>query len=824
MNQDRSTLAKRARRLSLLTAIVLPLPALSLPVYAQQAANSASEVSAPDAPPQEALSEEASVPVDESSDGEIRVTATRKSEALSRVPASVVAMDQLKLDQMGIRSVQDIAKVTPGVTFGQSAILYGTGQTSISIRGVASVSGIPTTGIYIDDTPLQTRVGVSPSLSNAYPNVFDLERVEVLRGPQGTLFGSGSVGGAIRFIMPGPEYSDSSFYGRSEIATTKHGSESYEAGIAGGAPIVDDKVGMRASVSYRHDGGYIDRLDRYTQQPTEKDINSSDTFAARLAVGARLGDNFSITPSIFYQHEKIADGSRFELATSDRSSGDLRLSLNKLAESHDDEFYLPAVKMTLDLPGMTLVSDTSYFDRRTRTLSDDTTLSLAFSAGITGGPFLPGFEDYAPFTDSRTKQTAFTQELRLQNDNPGDRFNWIAGFFYQRSFVEELYTGNDPRLLDVINIGQERIGEPPFPSLTESFFGTELYQGKYSVFQRNTHRDRQTAFYAQADYEILPRLKLIAGARYTIANYEFEGFTAGPVYATDGRTDTAETTSRTLTPKVGASFQADRNNLFYVSASKGVRGPGVSPPVGANCAEDAAAIGFDPFATLTVDPDSIWSYEAGSKNRLFGGRVAIDFSAYHIEWKDVQTLLSLPLCTIYTTLNLGDAKIDGFDLALSVRPIEGLSLGASVAYTNARYTTDIAGPGGTIIRRAGEPLTVAPWSIQLNGEYSHPVGAAELYGRADFAYNSHDDEPVDVNSPLVDPTLPRPPATSQLDLRVGARFEIAQESDLDVSLFVNNVTNSMPLVSLYHETPDSIWYRSGTFRPRTIGLTATLHR
>jgi outer membrane receptor protein involved in Fe transport len=819
MNQDSLTLGKRARRLRVLTAMLLPVPALTMPAYAQEAAGPAAEADSLGA-----SSGESSAHASETAEGDILVTATRKSEALSRVPASVVAMDQLKLDQMGIRSIQDIARVTPGVTFGQSAILYGTGQTSISIRGVDSVSGIPTTGIYIDDTPLQTRVGVSPSLSNAYPNVFDLERVEVLRGPQGTLFGSGSVGGAIRFIMPAPEYSDLSLYARSELSTTKHGSESYEAGLAGGAPIVEDKVGFRASVSYRHDGGYIDRLDRYTHELSEEDINSGDSFTARLAVGARLGDNFTITPSIFYQHEQIDDGSRFELATSDRASGDLKLSLSKLPESHDDEFYLPAVKMTLDFPGMSLVSDTSYFDRRTRTLSDDTTLSLAFSAGITGGAFLPGFEDYTPFTDSHTKQTAFTQELRLQDDNQTDRFNWIVGLFYQRSFVQDQYAGNDPRLLDVINIGQEQIGEPPFASLTESFFGTELYQGQYSVFQRNTHRDRQAAAYAQADFEILPRLKLTAGARYTIAQYEYEGFTAGPVYATDGRTDTAETTSRTLTPKVGASFQADRNNLFYVSASKGVRGPGVAPPVGANCAEDAAAIGFDPFATLTVDPDSIWSYEAGSKNRLFGGRMAIDFSAYHIEWKDVQTLLSLPLCTIYTTLNLGDAKIDGFDLAVSVRPLEGLSLGASLAYTNARYTTDIGGPDGTIIRQAGEPLSVAPWSIQLNGEYSHPVGDAELYGRADFTYNSHNDKPVDVNSPLVDPTLPRAPETSLLDLRFGVRFEVAQQSDLDVSLFINNVTNSQPLLSLYHETPDSTWYRSGTFRPRTVGLTATLVR
>lgn len=802
MHRDERT---SSASIEFLAGIVLPLALLSPSVWAQD------NVTGDDA---------ATSGVET---GEIVVTATRREQSLSRVPASVMAKSQIELDKQGVRSIGDIAQITPGITFGQSSILYGTGQTAISIRGVTSASGIPTTGIYIDDTPVQTRVGVSPSLSNAYPQVFDLERIEVLRGPQGTLFGSGSVGGALRFILPKPNYDELSLYGRAELSTTKHGSESYEAGFAAGAPIVQDRVGFRASVWYRHDGGYIDRLDRYTGQLVDKDINGEDNFTSRLAVSAKLSDNFTITPSIFYQRREIDDGSRFELATSDRSSGDLKLSLNKLPESHKDRFYLPAVKMELDLGSATLVSDTSYFHRKTQTQSDDSTLAYAFDAGIAGGAFLPGFEDYVPSTDSHTKQTAFTQELRLQNNNANGRFNWIAGFFFQKSYVRDQYAGTDTRILDLINYAQNLAGDPPFASLTD-VFGVELYQRQFSLFQRNIHRDRQTAFYGQADYEIVPRVKLTAGLRYTIADYKFEGFTAGPVYSTDGQTDTAKTTSRTLTPKFGVSFQMDRNNLFYASAAKGVRGPGVSPPVGANCVNDAAAIGFDPFATLKVDPDSIWSYEVGSKNRLFGGRVMIEASAYRIDWKGVQTLFALPQCTIYTALNLGDAKIDGFDLALNVKPAAGLALGASVAYTNARYTTSIPGPDDTVIRKAGEPLPVAPWTIQLNGEYTQPVGNSELYARADFTYSSHDKKPIDVDSPLVDPNLPRAPATSQLDLRFGARFEVAQQNDLDVSLFINNVTNSQPLLSLYHETPDSTWYRSGTFRPRTVGVTLSMRR
>lgn len=755
--------------------------------------------------------------------GEIIVTANRREQSLSRVAASIVAKDQIELDKQGVRSIQDIAAITPGITFGQSSVLYGTGQTSIAIRGVDSASGIPTTGVYIDDTPVQTRIGVSPSLSNPYPQVFDLERLEVLRGPQGTLFGSGSVGGAIRFILPKPEYNDVNVYGRSEIATTQHGGISYEAGLAGGAPIVEDRVGFRASVWYRHDGGYIDRLDSYTKAPRDKDINSSNTFSSRLALGVKVGENLTITPSIFYQRQKIADGSRFELATSDRSKGDLRLSLNKIPEPLKDRFYLPALKMELDLGAATLVSDTSYFDRKTRSTSDDTTLNIALNAGITG-EFPSGFENDTPYTANRTKQTAFTQELRLQDNDSNDRLNWIAGIFFQKSYVRDQFAGSVPRALDLINYGEAQRGEPLTQSLTD-IFGVELYQNEFFVAQRNEHRDRQIAFYAQADYEIVPRVKLTAGVRYTIANYKFEGFIAGPLYSTDGRLDTGDTTVRNLTPKFGLAFQADRNNMFYATASKGIRGPGVSPPVGARCADEATAIGFDPYETLRLKPDSIWSYEIGSKNRLFGGKVVIDASAYRIDWKNVQSMFNLPICTVYAALNLGDAKIDGFDLSVSVKPISQLTLGASAAYADARYTTAIPGLDGTTVRKAGEPFPrVAPWTIQLNGEFTQPVGSSEVYARADFSYSSRITKPLDLDSILTDPELPRPPATSQLNLRLGARIDGGSDSDVDVSLFVNNVTNSQPLLSLYHEYPGSVWFRSGTFRPRTFGVTLSVRR
>ena len=167
----------------------------------------------------------------------------------------------------------------------------------------------------------------------------------------------------------------------------------------------------------------------------QKDSNYSNAFSARLALGWRASESLTLTPSIFYQKEFIADGSRFELASSDLETGDLRQGLNQRTEPHHDRFYLPALKAELDLGGVTLISDTSYFDRRTNTINDDTSLSFVFSGGLTERPFPAGFEDYEPYTFNETKQAAFTQELRLQDDNQNDRLNWIVGVFFQKSLT-----------------------------------------------------------------------------------------------------------------------------------------------------------------------------------------------------------------------------------------------------------------------------------------------------------------------------------------------------------------------------------------------------
>jgi hypothetical protein len=175
---------------------------------------------------------------------EIVVTATRRAVSLDKVPLSVSAYSQEQMDQQGIKSIDDVARFTPGLTFAPST----DGLTSsIAIRGVASGVGASTTGIYIDDTPVQVRSGTGVVTENVYPQVFDLERVEVLRGPQGTLFGTGSMGGTVRFITPEPSLESYSGYARAEGSQVDGGDAGYEAGASVGGQFIDGKLGFRQS-------------------------------------------------------------------------------------------------------------------------------------------------------------------------------------------------------------------------------------------------------------------------------------------------------------------------------------------------------------------------------------------------------------------------------------------------------------------------------------------------------------------------------------------------------------------------------------------------
>ncbi len=247
---------------------------------------------------------------DASTIGEVVVTATRQSSTVNKVALSITAVTQKALDQQGVKNAQDFARATPSVVFTRAS---SEGNPSIAIRGIASTLGAPTTGIYLDDTPIQKRGtnGAVTGNGSPTPQIFDLDRIEVLRGPQGTLFGSGSEGGTIRFITPQPSLTRYSVYGRGEASSNLGGAPSYEFGIAAGGPIIEDKLGFRASIWNRNVGGYLDHVNIYDGATIGQDTNSGHQFVSRIALAWAPTSDLKITPAIYTSVDHIDDQDTF---------------------------------------------------------------------------------------------------------------------------------------------------------------------------------------------------------------------------------------------------------------------------------------------------------------------------------------------------------------------------------------------------------------------------------------------------------------------------------------------------------------------------------
>ncbi|MEI8299927.1 MAG: TonB-dependent receptor plug domain-containing protein, partial [Pseudomonadota bacterium] len=445
---------------------------------------------------------------------DIVVTATRRQESIDRIPISVSAFSQDAMDQSGIKTVDDIARFTPGLTFAPST----DGLTNaIAIRGIASGVGASTTGIYIDDTPIQIRSGTGVVTENAYPRVFDLERVEVLRGPQGTLFGTGSMGGAIRFITPEPDLHRYSGAARAELGSTRGGDPSYEVGVAAGGPIADGTLGFRVSAFYEDAGGFIDRQPFTGTTVTGKGLNSNRTTALRGSLKWSPSDSVVVLPSIAYQEVRRNDN-YFWTSISDPSASDFRTGFTQPQPSRDS-FTLPSLKVIWSLPGAELISNTSFFYR---SLKRDSDYSNYLWFALVGDPTpTDPLPTYRAVSQAAVRQNSFTQEIRVQSTDAASRIKWVVGALFQSS---RLYTNQyvyDPQL--------PQLSSTVYEAPIEDIFGEGLVDGLYSATIDQWARDKQTAVFGQVDVAFTDRIKGTFGLRIARTSLDFHREFGGPL-------------------------------------------------------------------------------------------------------------------------------------------------------------------------------------------------------------------------------------------------------------------------------------------------------
>jgi iron complex outermembrane recepter protein len=625
---------------------------------------------------------------------EIVVTATRREENISKVPISITALSQDDLDQKGIRDFSEMVRFTPGVSIDTS------GTNAISIRGISSSGGAGTTGIYIDDTPIQMRaLGFNPD--DTLPKTFDMDRVEVLRGPQGTLFGAGSEGGTVRYIMNQPSVTTESTYMRTEASYTQYGQPSGEFGVAHGGPIIDDVLGFRASLWYRYDGGWINRVDDTTGAVTEANANYSNTVAIRLAALYQPVSNVKITPSVMFQNKQQHDISTYWPAYSNPGAGEFNDATPERIPI-PDKYYLPAIKVQADFAHVTFISNSSYYHRDEQDSYEGTVYDLAFyqalgwpNALYAGAPALgcgatsaattepcswypllnatgihlpPGFTNYSTPNTMTNQQRTWTQEFRLQSNDEGP-LKWTVGAFWSLArelSIEQLNDPNINQFLSALYGGPAfdaiygpgtstpaNIGNTLFSNSANTLYAGPYYQcagapgstiqpAQFPIpncdiyYNKNVGYDRQVAGFGEATYKLTDRFALTAGGRYAKMGFSLNHYANGYENYGPGLISGAESETA-FTPKVGLTFQADDKDMFYTTYAKGYRPGGANPPLPpVFCGPGLIQEGFPSGQAPLTYNSDTTQSYEIGSKNNFNDRLKIATSVYYIKWDGIQ--------------------------------------------------------------------------------------------------------------------------------------------------------------------------------------------
>ena len=786
---------------------------------------------------------------------EIVVTATRHAEEISKVPLSITAMSQASMDMRGIKDIQDVARFTPGIYIDNS------GTNNIAIRGIASSGGAGTTGIYIDDTPIQMRA-LAFNPDEALPQTFDLQRVEVLRGPQGTLFGAGSEGGTVRYITTPPSLTRASIYSRDEVADTQGGAPSYEAGVAAGTPIVTDKLGVRVALWYRRDGGYIDLIDPVSLSTVQHNANYANSYLARLDAIWAINDRWQVRPGFYYQSRVSNNTDDYWPLYSDPGR-DRFVSGDPDRRERPDKFYLPSLKITGEFGAFELISDTSYYHRKDTSAYEGTIYNLGFyqspavfaslDNGLPllldgSGVHLPdGATDYRSPATVDNGQQNFVEEVRLQSSNPDSPLTWTTGLFFsndRQTYLEQIH---DPLLNELTQVyyGSDygdvfcnydavnnECTTPYQPILFDPRFPNDSY------FLQTASKDTQFAWYGQATYAFTRQWKLTLGARESHTRYSFDTLTGGPQLFLTPQTGSGAKSENSFTPKAGISYQYDNDNLYYATYAKGFRPGGANNPVPyAACAPDFQAFGIT-SSPQTFNSDSVNSYEIGAKNNI-RGRLTLASSIYYIRWSNIQQTVVPPVCQISFIANLGTAVAKGADLQADIALTDHLTADITAGYTDARYTRDarfspgeitpIVSSGDAITGESGQPAP--PFTASIGLQYEFALFGHDSFVRLDDEYQGRPKWPSpqqDSNTQQYDPANYMLSSTNYVSMRAGLRF-----SAWRLEAFANNLTNTHTVTNYTWSidpglcttpTPacesatrlQSQW----TFRPRTVGVTA----
>jgi outer membrane receptor protein involved in Fe transport len=565
---------------------------------------------------------------------EIVVTAQKREERLADVPQSVSVVTAAVLEQRAANQLLDFVDKIPGV----SITTLGAGQTQVVIRGITVGADLgPTVGIYLDDVP----VGGTNAFSNAADiafdaALFDIDRVELLRGPQGTLYGASTMGGLLKYASKAPNPSDFDGQARAELSSTRSGSANYSAASAINIPL-GDKLAMRASAYYSRDGGYIDNATLGA-----RNVNSSDIYGGRLDLGFQASETLEIRLTAFAQDIK-RDGSIAADYTFAGRPVSGRLSQNRqFNEFFNSKLRLASGTLALDLGPATITSITSYQHINTDYILDITAAYAAF--GLPYSAF--GYLNSKPFDK-------FTQEVRLAS-NGDTRFRWLVGGFYTNEDV-----GNEQSF-----VLRDLAGQPA---------ANTLYQLSAPT------RYREYAAFGNATYQLVDNLDVSLGVRYAKNEQRYESTSLFAV-ATPRRSSEG-----VVTYLANAIYKFSPTTSLYVRYATGYR------PGGPNY--DISDFAGNPVPAAPFEADRIKSYEAGFRGATDNGGLSVELSAFHIDWSDIQITRFVNNFSVIGNAG-GGATVDGGELVLTARPSRNLTVSGAFAYQDARLNQAESALGG----------------------------------------------------------------------------------------------------------------------------------
>jgi outer membrane receptor protein involved in Fe transport len=754
---------------------------------------------------------------------EIVVTAQKRSSTVQETPISITAVSGSDLQDRGIGDVATLAAATPGVSLKSN----GPGQTEIEMRGMTSSGGnSATVGFYLDDVPMTAPSGAQNGKVVIDPTLYDLNRIEVLRGPQGTLYGSGSMGGTVKLVTNQPNLTKFEGSVESILSGTDGGGFNHNDNFMLNLPLINDQLALRIVGSEAFTSGWIDRIvanpfplpsnggatrGNVQAAPVQSKFtgtNEEQLYGVRVTMLWKPSDDLSITPSIFYQRVSQEGPSAFD----SNPGTEAHYQPFDVSEPYSDEIKVYSLNVTYNFKSFDLTSVTAQWNRRSVQSQDgsenfNNPLSgVQINAPGTISYYLPGGTGPVQGTETDPSKQ-FSEELRAASTGTGP-FKWVGGLFYSKfQSIWNLYTAV----------------ENPSAYVDLGTFGPATASAIWNLY--NPTNISQYAAFGEGTYDITSQLHATVGLRYYSYDYSFYDHFAGWGSPLGGATPSVESVSQThsgVNPKFNLSYDFDNNHMVYVTASKGYRPGGANQPLpttGPLWAPGGVPLSVTPFNypngkwPESYDPDTLWSYELGEKSRFFDRHLTVDASVYFEKWSNVQ-LLELPNDYLLNDNN-GNARIWGGEIEARGVLGAGFQLNVSAGYTHA-----ILSPGNhyTIT-----PANIMPDVPEFTGNasltYDRPLGDHYTFNAR--IENTYVDKRYDLTFPAGFPTGELTPLSSY-DL-TNIRAGIRAESGWGVALFINNVFNKQASLENMTELTltNASFNRVITNQPLTAGVDLT---